>query len=45
LSNNLAERSIRPITIGRKNYLFSKNIKGAQANAMAYTIIETAKLN
>lgn len=45
LSNNVAERSIRPITIGRKNYLFSKNIKGARANAMAYTIIETAKLN
>ena len=45
LSNNLAERSIRPIAIGRKNYLFSTSEKGATANAIAYTLIETAKLN
>lgn len=45
LSNNLAEGSIRPIAIGRKNYLFSTSEKGAMANAIAYTLIETAKLN
>ena len=44
-SNNLAEQGIRPIAIGRKNYLFSTSMKGATANAMAYTIIETAKAN
>lgn len=44
-SNNLAEQGIRPITIGRKNYLFSTIMKGATTNAMAYTIIETAKAN
>ena len=44
-SNNLAEQAIRPIAIGRKNYLFSTSMKGATANAMAYTIIETAKAN
>ena len=35
-SNNLAEQAIRPIAIGRKNYLFSTSMKGATANAMAY---------
>ncbi len=44
-SNNLAEQAIRPLAIGRKNYLFSTSMKGATANAMAYTIIETAKEN
>lgn len=44
-SNNLAEQAIRPIAIGRKNYLFSTSMKGAAANAMVYTIIETAKVN
>ena len=42
-SNNLAEQAIRPLAIGRKNYPFSTSMKGATANAMAYTIIETAK--
>lgn len=45
LSNNLAERSIRPLTIGRKNFLFSTSFNGAKANAVAYSIIETAKAN
>ena len=45
LSNNLAERSIKPVVIGRKNYLFSTSREGAQANASIYTIIETAKAN
>ena len=44
-SNNLAEQAIRPLAIGRKNYLFSTSMKGSVANAMAYTIIETAKEN
>ena len=44
-SNNIAEQAIRPIAIGRQNYLFSTSMKGATANTMAYTIIETAKVN
>ncbi|MEF2889096.1 MAG: transposase [Turicibacter sanguinis] len=44
-SNNLSEQAIGPIAIGRKNYLFSTSMKGVTANAMAYTIIETAKAN
>ena len=42
-SNNLAEQAIRPLAIGRKNYLFSTSMKGEIDNAIAYTIIETAK--
>ena len=45
LSNNLVERSIRPTTIGRKNWLFSASERGAVANGIAYGIIETAKAN
>ena len=44
-SNNLSEQAIRPIAIGCKNYLFSTSMKGAITNAIAYTIIETAKAN
>ncbi len=45
ISNNLAENSIRPFTIGRKNWLFSGSPKGASASAAIYSIIETAKAN
>lgn len=45
VDNNLAERAIKPFVIGRKNYLFSKSPKGAQASAISYSIIETAKAN
>jgi transposase len=45
LSNNRAERSIKPFVIGRKNWLFANSIKGARASATLYSIIETAKEN
>lgn len=45
ISNNLAENSIRPFTIGRKNWLFSGSPKGATASAAVYSMIETAKAN
>lgn len=45
ISNNLAENSIRPFTIGRKNWLFSGSPKGAEASAGIYTLVETAKAN
>jgi hypothetical protein len=45
ISNNLAENSIRPFTIGRKNWLFSGSPRGAAASATVYSIIETAKAN
>jgi len=45
ISNNLAENSIRPFTVGRKNWLFSGSPKGASASAAVYSIIESAKAN
>jgi hypothetical protein len=45
IDNNTAERSMRPIALGRKNYLFMGSEGGGKAAAIAYTLIETAKLN
>ena len=45
ISNNRAERSIKPFVIGRKNWLFSNTPKGADASAVIYSLIETAKEN
>ncbi len=45
LSNNGAERAIKPFVIGRKNYLFCKSPHGAKASATIYSIVETAKMN
>ena len=45
ISNNLAENSIRPFTVGRKNWLFAGSPAGAGASAAVYTIVETAKAN
>lgn len=44
-SNNLAENSIRPFTIGRKNWLFSGSPAGAAASAGIYSLIETTNAN
>lgn len=44
LSNNEAERSIRPVTIGRKNWLFCWSEIGAKYAAIAYTLIESCKM-
>jgi transposase len=43
--NNLAENSIRPFVIGRRNWLFSGTPEGAEASALLYSLIETAKAN
>jgi len=45
ISNNRAERSIKPFVIGRKNFLFANTPRGARASAVMYSIIETAKEN
>lgn len=42
-SNNLSENSIRPVTVGRKNWLFSDSPEGAQANTIYLTMVEMAK--
>jgi len=45
ISNNRAERSIKPFVMGRKNFLFANVPKGAESSAIIYSIIETAKEN
>ena len=45
LTNNRAERAVKPFVIGRKNWLFSDTDKGADASARCYSIIESANLN
>ena len=43
MSNNPSENSIRPFTVGRKNWLFSDTPTGAHASARTYTMVEMAK--
>ncbi|MEJ0025758.1 MAG: IS66 family transposase [Rhizomicrobium sp.] len=45
IDNNAAERSIRPLALGRKNYLFAGSDAGGERAAAIYSLIETAKLN
>lgn len=45
LSNNRAERSIKPFVIDRKNFLFANTPRGAKASAVMFSVIETAKEN
>jgi hypothetical protein len=45
ISNNRAERSIKPFVIDRKNFLFANTPRGARASAIMFSIIETAKEN
>lgn len=45
IDNSAAERAIKNFAIGRRNWLFSKSIKGAEASAAVYSITETALLN
>ncbi len=43
IDNNRAERGIRPLVVGRKNYLFVGNKNGGEAAAVIYSLIETCK--
>ncbi len=45
LDNNSAERSMRGVAVGRKNWLFAGSEAGGKSAAIVYTLIETAKLN
>ena len=44
ISNNWSENSVRPLTVGRKNWLFSSSVDGANASMGIYTIVEMANL-
>jgi transposase len=43
IDNNATERAIRPFAVGRKNWLFKGCVKGAEASAAIYSLIETSK--
>lgn len=43
--NNEAENAIRPFAVGRKNWIFAGSPRGAEASALFYTLIESAKAN
>lgn len=45
MSNNIAERAVKPFVIARKNFLFSKTENGAQVSGILFFIIQTAKAN
>lgn len=45
IDNNPAERAMKPVAIGRKNYLFVGSEGGGKVAAIAYPLIETARLN
>jgi transposase len=45
IDNNIAERAIRGVALGRKNWLFAGSDEGGERAAAIYTLVETAKLN
>lgn len=45
IDNNAAERALRSVAVGRKNWLFAGSDNGGNTAAIIYTVIETAKLN
>jgi hypothetical protein len=45
IDNNSAERALRAVAIGRKNYLFAGSDRGGERAATFYSLIGTAKLN
>lgn len=45
LTNNLSERSQKPVIIGRKNSMFMGSARGAQSSAVIYSLVESAKEN
>lgn len=45
LTNNLAERSVKPFVMSQRNFLFCDTAKGATSSALCFSMIETAKAN
>ena len=45
MTNNAAERALRGIAVGRRNWTFAGSDRGGERAAAIYTLIETAKLN
>jgi transposase len=45
IDNNLSERMVRPVAIGRKNFLFLGSDNGGKAAAILYSVLASAKVN
>jgi len=45
IDNNRAERAVKPFVIGRRNWMFANTKNGAEASAILYSLVETAKAN
>ncbi len=45
IDNNVTERDIRPVTTGRKNWMFSTSVEGATASANLYSLVMTCRAN
>jgi hypothetical protein len=45
ISNNAAENAVRPVSLGRKNWLFAGSDTGGERAAIFYTLVRTAKMN
>lgn len=45
IDNNISEREIKSLVIGRKNWLFADSVDGAYSNAVMYSLVNTAKAN
>ncbi|WP_260444778.1 transposase domain-containing protein [Burkholderia sp. Bp8986] len=45
ISDNPCENAIRPFCVGRRGWLFSDTVDGANASANLYTLVESAKAN
>ncbi|WP_153055260.1 IS66 family transposase, partial [Streptococcus suis] len=43
LSNNMAERAMKTLVMGRKNWLFSQSFEGAKSTSVILSLLETAK--
>ena len=45
LTNSISERAVKPFAICRRNFLFSKTNSGANASAILFSILQTARAN
>ena len=45
IDNNAAERALRVVALGRKNFLFAGSARGGERAALVYSLLGTAKLN
>ena len=43
LDNNVAERAVRPLAIGRKNWLFFGSSEGGEAGAILFSLVQTCR--